>query len=131
MSDSTPVAPDNGAIRQLPATPSLEFERKRAKALLRRLRRDDPDAKLADAQFQVARELGFASWPRLVQYFHALEQEVSGTSPAVWYGLEHYDSSARSLLAEHRLGLEWGGRAFAAYVPRFFGKSIAEVLASP
>jgi hypothetical protein len=131
MSDSTPAAPDNGAIRQLPAAPSLEFERKRAKALLRRLRRQDPDAQLADAQFQVARELGFASWPRLVQYFHTLEREVGATRPAVWYDLEHYNSSARSLLAEHRLGREWGGRAFAAYVPRFFGKSIAEVLASP
>jgi ankyrin repeat protein len=131
MSDSTPVAPDNGATRQLPATPSLEFERKRAKTLLRRLRRHDPSAQLADAQFQVARELGFASWPRLTQYFHTLERQVGATRPAISYDLEHYNGWVQGLLSEHRRGREWGGRAFAAYVPRFFGKSIAEVLASP
>src|SRR5437763_8784130 len=32
------------ALRALPARPSLEFERKEAKALLRRLRAGDPDA---------------------------------------------------------------------------------------
>lgn len=71
-------------FRPLPSRPSLEYERKQAKALLRRLRAGDPDAvaragerhdtlrqsagadiTLADAQLVIAREYGFASWPRL------------------------------------------------------------------
>ena len=76
------------ALRPLPPRPSLEFEHKEAKALLRRLRAGDPEAlarararhpamdasaperiRLADAQLVIAREYGFTSWPRLVQYF--------------------------------------------------------------
>ncbi|MHC3967917.1 hypothetical protein ACIPM3_03365, partial [Pseudomonas aeruginosa] len=52
---------------------NLEQQRKRAKELLRQWRRDPASRtglpgqapRLADAQWQVARELGFASWPRL------------------------------------------------------------------
>ena len=63
------------ALRPLPPRPSLEFEHKEAKALLRRLRAGDPDSlaraharhpeidttppasiRLADAQLVVARE---------------------------------------------------------------------------
>ncbi|MDR6712875.1 hypothetical protein J2W83_002477 [Pseudomonas hunanensis] len=61
--------PDNGRV-------NLEQQRKRAKALLRRLRNGEGDprlpnvaperpAQLADAQYLIARDLGFASWPRL------------------------------------------------------------------
>src|SRR5687767_2790446 len=76
------------ALRPLPARPSLEFEHKEAKALLRRLRAGEPESlarvtahhpgidsadpsriKLADAQLVIAREYGFASWPKLVRYF--------------------------------------------------------------
>jgi hypothetical protein len=46
------------AIRPLPAHPNLEFEKKQAKALARRL-----GLRLSEAQFQTAREYGFASWP--------------------------------------------------------------------
>jgi hypothetical protein len=71
MSDCTPRLPDR---------PSLEQLRKRAKQLLKQLRNGDPlanerlrnykpgvsDPILADAQFVIAREHGFESWPRLV-----------------------------------------------------------------
>lgn len=50
----------------LPARPSLEWLRKRAKALLKQLRTDRPGARLADAQLALAREHGFASWRALV-----------------------------------------------------------------
>lgn len=72
---SVPLPP-----RPLPPRPNLEFERKRAKKLLRALHGGDADAlarasdvamppfQLAHAQLVVAREYGFASWPRLVQY---------------------------------------------------------------
>ena len=82
------------ALRPLPPRPSLEFERKEAKALLRLLRAGDPDAlarararhpaidasapehiRLADAQLVIAREYGFTSWPRLVRYFGDVERQ--------------------------------------------------------
>ena len=50
---------------QLPARPSLEHLRNEAKRRLETLRRDDPAAKLADAQLLVARAYGFASWRQL------------------------------------------------------------------
>ena len=82
-------------FRPLPAYPNLEFERKAAKKLLASLRRGDADAigraraqkasgaapagahqfKLADAQFIVAREYGFMSWPKLVHYYEAISRQ--------------------------------------------------------
>ena len=73
MSDSTPLRL------------SLEQLRKQAKELLRQLRSGDPSATdrlrkykpntpepiLADAQFILAREHGFESWPRLVHHIQA------------------------------------------------------------
>jgi hypothetical protein len=50
---------------ELPARPNLEHLRNEAKRLLQSLRRDDPDARLSDAQLQVARAYGFASWRQL------------------------------------------------------------------
>jgi hypothetical protein len=52
----------------LPLRPSLEQLRKRAKERLDAM----PDAKLADAQFALAREYGFDSWPKLVHHVEAV-----------------------------------------------------------
>lgn len=57
---------------RLPARPSLEQLRKQAKERLREQRLTDPGATLAAAQFALAREYGFESWPRLVQHLRAL-----------------------------------------------------------
>src|SRR5262245_11863872 len=73
MADSTP---------RLPQRPSLEQLRKRAKELLQQFRNGDPsaiqrlqahkpqatDPILADAQYVLACENGFDSWPKLVHY---------------------------------------------------------------
>ena len=73
MSDSTPRLPDR---------PSLDQLRKRAKELLQQIRNGDPaaverlhkykpnvsDPMLAEAQFVLAREHGFDSWPGLVHH---------------------------------------------------------------
>jgi hypothetical protein len=78
MSDSTP---------RLPNRPSLAQLRKQAKELLRQLRNGDPSATgrlrkykpdvsdpiLTDAQFILAREHGFESWPKLVHYVQAAQ----------------------------------------------------------
>ncbi|HEU4509012.1 MAG TPA: hypothetical protein VFR78_12275, partial [Pyrinomonadaceae bacterium] len=88
-------------MSRLPARPSLEQLRKQAKELLQQLRNSDPSAHdrlrkykqnvsdpiLADAQFVVAREYGFESWPRLVHHIQA--------SPE----LEHHRRIAEDLVA--------------------------------
>ena len=56
----------------LPARPSLEQLRKQAKEKLEHLRLGDPAATLADAQFALAREYGFESWPKLVHRVEAM-----------------------------------------------------------
>ncbi len=56
--------------------PSLEYLRKMAKARLAQLRRSDAGAKLAQAQLEVARENGFASWRALVAELQAAQPIV-------------------------------------------------------
>ncbi|MGH3099083.1 MAG: ankyrin repeat domain-containing protein [Streptosporangiales bacterium] len=51
---------------ELPVRPSLEYLRKQAKALRR-----ERGLALSRAQYQLAREYGFASWPRLVHHVQA------------------------------------------------------------
>ncbi len=80
----------SSAARPIPANPNLDFDRKQAKLLLEALHRGDADAlrrfrsqhprlpgaveppassmALHDAQLVVAREYGFASWPRWKQF---------------------------------------------------------------
>jgi ankyrin repeat protein len=74
-------------VRPIPPSPNLEFDRKQAKRLLDDARNDDAEAlrrfnahhprfakrvesaiALSDAQLVVAREYGFASWPRWKQF---------------------------------------------------------------
>ncbi len=128
------------AIRPLPARPSLEFDRKEAKALLRLLRAGNPDAlararaqdptldagrsQLADAQRVVAREYGFASWPRLVQYHDGITRQCD--SYPTLQRLGSYEQRARALVTAHANRRPWAARLVAAYVPRFFGMSVDE-----
>src|SRR5690348_5201695 len=53
--------------RELPENPNIEHLKKQAKALLREWQDTGarPQAKLAEAQHEVAREYGFPSWPKL------------------------------------------------------------------
>src|SRR6185503_3163763 len=73
-------------MSRLPNRPSFVQLRKQAKELLQQSRNGDPsaidrlrkyksnvsDPILADAQFVLAREHGFESWPKLVQHIHAV-----------------------------------------------------------
>lgn len=54
---------------------NLEQLRKQAKERVRERRAAGQDAKLADVQFELARELGFASWPKLKAYIERLGLE--------------------------------------------------------
>jgi len=66
--------------RDLPARPNLDHLRKQAKQLLQKMKLPDPDSQLADAQHALAREYGFASWPRLKAH---VEAETTAPNPFV------------------------------------------------
>ncbi|KTC62574.1 hypothetical protein AO262_12020 [Pseudomonas fluorescens ABAC62] len=52
---------------------NLEQQRKRAKELLPQLKTQDPSATLSQAQWQIAKQLGFSSWPKLKAHVDALD----------------------------------------------------------
>ena len=56
----------------LPENPNLEWLRKEAKRHLDSLRQSTPDAKLADAQFELATRYGFPSWRALKSHIDSL-----------------------------------------------------------
>src|SRR5438309_11961196 len=55
----------NSTPPSLPNDANLDWLRKQAKRRLRELRTAHPSTKLADAQFALAKELGFSSWRAL------------------------------------------------------------------
>jgi hypothetical protein len=61
---------DGGPI-PLPENPSLDWLKGEAKRRLQRLREQDPAARLADAQFALARSHGFSSWRALKAHIDA------------------------------------------------------------
>ncbi len=52
---------------------NLEQQRKRAKELLPRLKAQDPNATLSQAQWEIAKQLGFSSWPKLKAHVDAID----------------------------------------------------------
>jgi ankyrin repeat protein len=64
------------ASLKLPDNPNLEWLRKQAKARLGELRKSNPDAKLAEAQFRLAKQYGFSSWRALKQQVDSLTLEA-------------------------------------------------------
>ena len=69
MNDAAVGSPD--APRLLPTRANLEHLKNEAKQRLKCLRRQDPGAKLAAAQLDVARSYGFASWRKLKDHVDA------------------------------------------------------------
>jgi ankyrin repeat protein len=64
MPEQTPES----ASPKLPDNPNLEWLRKHAKARLAELRQANPHAKLAEAQFELAKRYGFSSWRALKEH---------------------------------------------------------------
>ncbi len=143
--------PPQSDVRPLPPHPNLEFERKEAKALLKQFLSGDeiavqrlraasdsaqgaePKAQLADAQFAIAREYGFANWPRLVERtstdrwnLHEKSQRDMST-----YRPAHYEDDVRRTLAAHQSRRWWMAPSAAAYLPRCYGKSDEEIFDTP
>lgn len=52
---------------------NLEQQRKRAKELLAHLKAQDPSATLSQAQWEIAKQLGFSSWPKLKAHVDAID----------------------------------------------------------
>jgi hypothetical protein len=65
--------------RNLPPHPNLEHLRKQAKDLLHELKQENPALQLADAQHALAREYGFASWPKLKSYVESLPRDAASS----------------------------------------------------
>ncbi len=99
---------------RLPASPSLEQLRRRAKDLLRAVRAGDPAAAqrlqtqhphprgvpvLADAQLVIAREHGFASWARLRAYVERVAAHGPDLQHAYRDDLDYHRERAAGLLA--------------------------------
>src|SRR5262245_57940618 len=60
------------APKSLPDAANLDWLRKQAKRRLKELRETRPDAQLADAQFEIAKQYGFASWRALKAHVDSL-----------------------------------------------------------
>jgi ankyrin repeat protein len=73
MSERTPL-PASGSS-SLPDAPNLDWLRKQAKRTLSELRKADSHAKLADAQFELAKQYGFPSWRALKAHIDGLTVE--------------------------------------------------------
>ena len=73
MSDQTPGSAP--APLSLPDNPNLDWLRKKARRRLEDLRKANPAAKLAGAQFDLARQYGFSSWRALKAHVDSLTVE--------------------------------------------------------
>jgi hypothetical protein len=109
----------------LPPRPSLEWLRKTAKDHLRALRAAQADATLAQAQLDLARQYGFASWRALKAH---IDRPTSRDDQVVRRFLERVGTgdlnAVRELIAAdpglvHATGPHpfWGGRPQATYAP--------------
>jgi len=105
------------AARSLPTRPNLEQYKKQAKDLVKAWKAGGPDAiarirahhdrarmTLTDAQFVIAREHGFDSWPTFAAHLHSLTPE--GSPREIWRRAERAivdgdEPSLEALLREH------------------------------
>ena len=82
---------------KLPENPNLDWLRKAAKKRLAELRQADSKAKLAEAQFALAKDHGFSSWRALKGHIDSLTLEGQFKDAVTKGDLERL----KSLLAEH------------------------------
>jgi glyoxalase superfamily protein len=64
--------------QQLPARPNLEHLRKQAKDLAHEVQARDPAFTLSDAQHEIAKTYGFASWPKLKAHVEQAPSTAAG-----------------------------------------------------
>ena len=113
----------------LPAAPSLEQLRKQAKELVRERKAGSEPLRLSDAQREVAREYGFASWPRLKAYIERVTTHGAGLTHAFVDEVGYYEDRAEGLLSVVASGLENGIAVVRAHHPALADASDAEIRA--
>ncbi|MDT8915661.1 ankyrin repeat domain-containing protein [Amycolatopsis sp. PS_44_ISF1] len=91
----------------LPANPSLEQLRKRAKERAR-----NEAVKLSEAQFRVAREHGFPSWPKLQAYVRRVAENGPNLQHAYHTDVGYYADRAFGLLSSAEDGTPSARAAF-------------------
>jgi ankyrin repeat protein len=88
---------------------NLEQLRKQAKERVRERRAAGEDAKLADVQFELARELGFQSWPKLKAYVERL-----GLEQPFRDDLDYYEGRANGIASVHAVSVAEARRDLAS-----------------
>jgi ankyrin repeat protein len=93
-------------LTPLPARPNLEQYKRQAKELVKRAAGGDSASAerirtLADAQFAIARQHGFESWPKFSKHIAALAQKVSSFDLAADAIVEGDAAAVESMLREH------------------------------
>ncbi len=95
MSDAPDIA------RALPKRPNLENLRKQAKSRLKDLRAGRPEARLAEAQLELARDHGFTSWRAMADHIQRLEDPAARLRAAVAGG--DLETLVAALAQDHSL----------------------------
>jgi ankyrin repeat protein len=113
----------------LPAAPSLEQLRKQAKELVRERRTGAEPLRLSDAQLEVARAYGFASWPRLKAYVERVSAHGPGLAHAFVDEVGYYEDRAEGLRSVVASGLENGIAVVRAHHPALADASDDDVRA--
>lgn len=127
----------------LPARPYLPYYRKQAKALLKSLQAGDAEAcarlsrvlsrltnaspaevqaaglTLSDAQWTIAREHGFESWPKFKRHIEALTVARPTRHRPFVTELSYYDDRAKGLMSVHRAGLRSACRIVQEWHPNY------------
>jgi ankyrin repeat protein len=93
----------------VPPELNLEQLRKQAKDRVRERRAAGHEAKLADVQFELARELGFASWPKLKAYVVRLSLEQPFRTD-----LDYYEGRAGGIASVNAVSVAEARRDLAA-----------------
>ena len=109
----------------LPPAPSLEHLRKQAKDLVK----SGGAARLSDAQRAIAREYGFASWPRLKAYVDRVTTGGPGLAHAFVDDIGYYEDRAEGLRSVVASGLANGIAVVREHHPAFADASEADVRA--
>ena len=135
-------------LRPLPPRPDLAYEEARARELQRAFNAPDPhttgdsgsstrdERSLEIARSRVAREYGFGSWEKLVEYYKTWELHERTGPRFKWDGLALYENRVSWLTNELRNrkafavqppDIQGTGATLATYVPRLFGLTDAEI----
>ena len=128
-----PLAPDD--VRPLPPRPHIEWERKRARKLVRM---SGEKLKLDEARLLIARSYGFACWQNLERYFHdwELTNRLRASSAGM---LPRAEGQVQEILREYEKRQQFTvqppdisgrGASLCRLIPRFYGLSDQELFSS-